>query len=150
VWGLTCCKLVSIFLLQVSDAYRMDPPLDIEMDENGLRWRGRWSHDYRPLPYDGGYLPLTELTRAVLGTGFRGWMSIESLMGRRRRNRATWEYLRIKLWRVWKDCCRKLVLDYIHNPIEGLGIKSLRIMLHSLDLPVRAILRLFTNCLYRI
>jgi hypothetical protein len=39
--------------------------------------RGRWSHDYRPLPFDGGYLPVVEVTRAVLGTGFRGWFSVE-------------------------------------------------------------------------
>jgi sugar phosphate isomerase/epimerase len=71
-----------IFLLQVSDAYRMDPPLSIEMDENELRPRGRWSHDYRPLPYDGGYLPVTDFTRAVLRTGFRGWMSIEVFDGK--------------------------------------------------------------------
>jgi sugar phosphate isomerase/epimerase len=66
-----------IFFLQISDAYKMDPPLDKELDERGLRPRGRWSHDYRPLPYDGGYLPVVEVTKAVLGTGFRGWCSIE-------------------------------------------------------------------------
>lgn len=29
------------------------------------------------MPFDGGYLPVVEVTRAVLGTGFRGWFSIE-------------------------------------------------------------------------
>jgi len=70
-----------IFFLQISDAYKMDPPLDKEPDEQGLRPRGRWSHDYRPLPYDGGYLPVVEFTKAVLGTGFKGWMSIEVFDG---------------------------------------------------------------------
>jgi sugar phosphate isomerase/epimerase len=70
-----------IFFLQISDAYIMDPPLDKKPDEQGLRPRGRWSHDYRPLPYDGGYLPVVEFTKAVLGTGFRGWMSIEVFDG---------------------------------------------------------------------
>ncbi|TRX88940.1 hypothetical protein FHL15_010168 [Xylaria flabelliformis] len=71
-----------IFLLQISDAYKMDPPLDREPDEQGLRPRGRWSHDYRPLPYDGGYLPVKEFLDAVLQTGFRGWLSVEVFDGR--------------------------------------------------------------------
>lgn len=77
-----------IFFLQISDAYRVaDPPLASHPepdDDSGLRPRGRWSHDYRPLPYDGGYLgrPIAEFTRAVLETGFRGWFSVEVFDGR--------------------------------------------------------------------
>jgi sugar phosphate isomerase/epimerase len=71
-----------IFILQISDAYRMDPPLENRLGENELRPRGRWSHNFRPLPYDGGYLPVAEFTRAVLKTGFRGWTSIEVFDGR--------------------------------------------------------------------
>jgi sugar phosphate isomerase/epimerase len=71
-----------IYLLQVSDAYKMVPPLDNNPDESGLRPRGRWSHDYRPMPYDGGYLPVVDFTKAVLGTGFRGWLSMEIFDGR--------------------------------------------------------------------
>ena len=70
-----------IYLLQISDAYKMDPPLSPEPDESGLRARGRWSHDQRPLPFDGGYLPVVAVTRAVLGTGFRGWFSTEIFDG---------------------------------------------------------------------
>ncbi|KAJ1336060.1 TIM barrel protein [Microdochium nivale] len=66
-----------IFLLQISDAYRMDPPIDDKEDKDGLRPRGRWSHDYRPLPYNGGYLPVADFFKAVLGTGFRAWLSVE-------------------------------------------------------------------------
>ncbi|OCK72886.1 xylose isomerase-like protein [Lepidopterella palustris CBS 459.81] len=66
-----------IFILQISDVYRVDPPLENRLGENGLRSRGRWSHNFRPLPYDGGHLPVAEFTRAVLKTGFRGWISIE-------------------------------------------------------------------------
>ncbi|KAK8123058.1 hypothetical protein PG984_011728 [Apiospora sp. TS-2023a] len=67
-----------IFLLQISDAYKMDPPIPDETDkESGLRPRGQWSHDYRPLPYDGGYLPVREFLDAVLDTGFRGYLSME-------------------------------------------------------------------------
>jgi sugar phosphate isomerase/epimerase len=32
--------------------------------------------------YDGGYLPIADFVRAVLKTGFRGWMSIEVFDGR--------------------------------------------------------------------
>jgi sugar phosphate isomerase/epimerase len=66
-----------IYFLQISDAYRMSPPLKTVPDDSGLRPRGRWSHDYRPLPYDGGYLPIAPFVRSVLDTGFRGWFSIE-------------------------------------------------------------------------
>ncbi|TGJ83369.1 hypothetical protein E0Z10_g5400 [Xylaria hypoxylon] len=70
-----------IFLLQISDAYMMDPPLNDKPDAQGLRPRGQWSHDYRPLPFDGGYLPVKEFLNAVLGTGFRGWLSVEVFDG---------------------------------------------------------------------
>ncbi|KEF56435.1 uncharacterized protein A1O9_08016 [Exophiala aquamarina CBS 119918] len=83
------CKLLSetvppekIFFLQISDAYRMDPPSQDKPDDSGLRSRGQWSHDYRPMPYDGGYLPIEDFTRAVLQTGFRGWFSIEVFDGK--------------------------------------------------------------------
>ncbi|KAI1488408.1 3-dehydroshikimate dehydratase [Biscogniauxia mediterranea] len=66
-----------IYLLQISDAYKMDPPLDAKANSEGLRPRGQWSHDHRPLPYDGGYLPVKDFLHAVLGTGFRGWLSVE-------------------------------------------------------------------------
>ena len=66
-----------IYILQISDAYRMNPPLRDEKDKDGLRPRGQWSHDYRPLPYDGGYLPVEDFTKAILKTGFRGYMSME-------------------------------------------------------------------------
>lgn len=71
-----------IFFLQISDAYRVSPPLNAQPDESGLRPRGQWSHDYRPLPYDGGYLPIVEFVQAVLATGFRGWFSIEVFDGK--------------------------------------------------------------------
>ncbi|CAG9992105.1 unnamed protein product [Clonostachys byssicola] len=70
-----------IYFLQISDAYRMAKPLSREPDESGLRPRGRWSHDYRPLPFDGGYLPIEDFVKAVLATGFRGWFSIEVFDG---------------------------------------------------------------------
>ncbi|KAI1080554.1 xylose isomerase-like protein [Whalleya microplaca] len=71
-----------IYLLQISDAYKMDPPIEAKENEEGLRPRGRWSHDWRPLPYDGGYLPVQDFLKAVLGTGFRGWLSIEVFDGK--------------------------------------------------------------------
>lgn len=70
-----------IYLLQISDAYKpaSGPLADNVVD--GLRPRGRWSHDFRPMPYDGGYLPIEEVARAVLQTGFRGWFSMEIFDG---------------------------------------------------------------------
>lgn len=75
-----------VFFLQISDAYLVSPPLAPHPepdDDSGLRPRGRWSHDYRPLPYDGGYMgkQCAEFARAVLETGFRGWFSVEVFDG---------------------------------------------------------------------
>lgn len=69
-----------IYLLQISDAYKPPEPL-AEKTIKGLRPRGRWSHDFRPMPYDGGYLPIEEVAKAVLRTGFRGWFSMEIFDG---------------------------------------------------------------------
>ncbi|KAH6629813.1 xylose isomerase-like protein [Boeremia exigua] len=70
-----------IYLLQISDAYRVPQALKDERDGDGLLPRGRWSHDFRPLPYNGGYLPVADVARAVLNTGFRGWFSYEVFDG---------------------------------------------------------------------
>ena len=70
-----------IYLLQISDAYKPPTPLQATPDESGLRPRGQWSHDFRPIPYNGGYLPIEAVTRAVLETGFRGWFSMEVFDG---------------------------------------------------------------------
>ncbi|KAI1334680.1 3-dehydroshikimate dehydratase [Xylariaceae sp. FL0016] len=70
-----------IYILQISDAYKMSPPLEAQ-EKDGLRPRGRWSHDYRPLPYDGGYLPVQDFLNAVLATGFRGYLSMEVFDGK--------------------------------------------------------------------
>ncbi|KAH7002958.1 xylose isomerase-like protein [Fusarium venenatum] len=70
-----------IYLLQISDAYKMDPPIEDVKDEEGSRPRARWSHDYRPLPCDGGYLPVQDMMAAVLKTGFRSWLSVEVFDG---------------------------------------------------------------------
>ncbi|KAF2457271.1 3-dehydroshikimate dehydratase [Lineolata rhizophorae] len=67
-----------IYFLQLSDAYKMSPPLAKEADvSTGLRPRGQWSHDFRPFPLTDGYLPVVSVTKAVLDTGFRGWFSME-------------------------------------------------------------------------
>jgi len=66
-----------IFLLQISDAYKLKQPMSKDVDESGTRPRGRWSHDYRPVPFSGGYLPVVAVAKAVLKTGFRGYFSLE-------------------------------------------------------------------------
>ena len=71
-----------IYILQISDAYKPPLPLDPSPDEKtGLRPRGRWSMSLRPPPFDGGYLPVTDVAKAVLQTGFRGWFSMEVFDG---------------------------------------------------------------------
>ncbi|KAI5779248.1 3-dehydroshikimate dehydratase [Geopyxis carbonaria] len=65
-----------IFFFQISDAYKMTPPME-DAAVDGAPPRSRWSHGFRPLPYNGGYLPMNEMVKAVLGTGFRGWFSVE-------------------------------------------------------------------------
>ncbi|BDD56730.1 hypothetical protein MAP00_002160 [Monascus purpureus] len=69
-----------IYLLQISDAYKPTTPIE-RKDKGGLRPRGQWSHDFRPFPYNGGYLPVEEVTQAVLRTGFRDWFSVEVFDG---------------------------------------------------------------------
>ncbi|QDS67427.1 hypothetical protein FKW77_000243 [Venturia effusa] len=70
-----------IYLLQISDAYKPKQRISERECENGLQPRGQWSHDFRPLPFNGGYLPVVEVTKAVLRTGFRGWFSYEVFDG---------------------------------------------------------------------
>ena len=70
-----------IYILQISDAYKPEEPLDPNPDENGMRPRGRWSSCLRPMPFDGGYLPVVDFAEAVLKTGFRGWLSMEVFDG---------------------------------------------------------------------
>ena len=70
-----------IYIFQISDAYMPKTPLDPSTDESGLRPRGRWSSCLRPIPFHGGYLPVSEVVKAVLRTGFRGWFSMEVFDG---------------------------------------------------------------------
>ncbi|KAK4500256.1 hypothetical protein PRZ48_008445 [Zasmidium cellare] len=80
-WKASCDRLAKtvpkdkIYLLQISDAYKLSEPLE-KKEIDGMRPRGRWSHDFRPLPFE-GYLPVVDFTKAVLHTGFRGWFSYE-------------------------------------------------------------------------
>lgn len=84
-WKVSCERLSrtvpkeKIYLLQISDAYKMKQPLK-EKEIDGLRPRGRWSHEFWPLPFE-GYLPVIDFTKAVLKTGFRGWFSYEIFDG---------------------------------------------------------------------
>ena len=78
-----------IYLLQISDAYKMTPPIENKPDQSGLRPRGQWSHDFRPMPYDGGYLPVVEFTKVVLATGFCGYFSVEIFDGQEKNKHGT-------------------------------------------------------------
>ncbi|KAL2072632.1 hypothetical protein VTL71DRAFT_11975 [Oculimacula yallundae] len=71
-----------IYVLQISDVYRPPVPFEDKVVE-GLRPRGRWSHDFRPCLYQGGILTrqCVEFARAVLGTGSSCWFSVEVFDG---------------------------------------------------------------------
>ncbi|CAG9946051.1 unnamed protein product, partial [Clonostachys rosea f. rosea IK726] len=67
----------SIYILQVSDAYKMNPPMEEKNRQRDQPARSRWSDGYRPQPSDGGYLPVHIILRAIFQTGFKGWLSME-------------------------------------------------------------------------
>ena len=68
-----------IFYIQISDGLKMDPPIvqGHPAYVPGKPARGQWSHAYRPLPFENGYLPVLTALRGFLNTGFRGWTSME-------------------------------------------------------------------------
>lgn len=69
-----------IFALQISDAYKPPAPME-DAVVDGLPPHARWSKAYRPYPFHGGYLPVVQVAKAVLSTGFRGWFSTEVFDG---------------------------------------------------------------------
>ncbi|KUJ22684.1 xylose isomerase-like protein [Mollisia scopiformis] len=71
-----------VCLLQISDVYKAPVPFKDETVD-GLRPRGRWSHDFRPYLFNGGYLTpqCVEFAKAVLQTGARCWFSTEVFDG---------------------------------------------------------------------
>ncbi|ELR03420.1 hypothetical protein VC83_06924 [Pseudogymnoascus destructans] len=71
-----------VYLLQISDAWRPKTPLSAEMNEDA-KLKSVWNYNYRPLPFEGGYLPVIELARKVLDTGARSWWSVEAFDGGR-------------------------------------------------------------------
>jgi hypothetical protein len=77
----------NIYLLQISDAYIPPSPLKDDEDgkEGGMRARGKWSHDFRPYPFNGGAFSAqcVEMVKAVLATGCREgtWFSVEVFDG---------------------------------------------------------------------
>ena len=80
-----------IYILQISDAYQVR--LDDRVDAQGLRPRGQWSSKYRPPPFQGGYLPVADVAKAVLKTGFRGWFSMEVFDGGPQGDAGSWNNL---------------------------------------------------------
>ena len=92
-----------IYILQISDGYRPKEPLDPTPDESGLRPRGRWSSCLRPIPFDGGYLPVVDVAKAVLETGFRGWFSIEVFDGGPDGQDQDWKDMLAYTKKAWKS-----------------------------------------------
>lgn len=70
-----------IYYVQISDGLKMDPPIVKGGHKAYIQRkpaRAQWSHAYRPLPFENGYLPVLTALRGFLGTGFRGWVSMEN------------------------------------------------------------------------
>jgi hypothetical protein len=99
-----------IYLLQISDAYKPPtPPEDKEV--RGLRPRARWSHDFRPYLWNGGYLTqqCVEFVKAVLGTGARCWFSVEVFDGGADGKGRMKQYENGKFCRGAMESCRRLL-----------------------------------------
>jgi hypothetical protein len=60
----------NISILHTSDAYKVPESLNTDWTCLRLLPRGQWSHDFRPFPYIGGYLPVAKVAKALM-TGFR-------------------------------------------------------------------------------
>jgi len=66
-----------IFLVLVSEAYEIDPPMKESKNGRGKLPLPTWAQGCRPLPLDGGYLPVHDVLKAALNTNFKGRLSVE-------------------------------------------------------------------------
>jgi sugar phosphate isomerase/epimerase len=93
------------FYIQISDGLKMDPPIqrDHPAYEKDRPARCQWSHTYRPLPFENGYLPWMTALRACRKTGFRGWSSMEIFEERQMKEdpNIPEEYV-VKVMEAWK------------------------------------------------
>ena len=106
-----------IYILQISDAYKPKEPLDPTPDDSGLRPRGRWSSCLRPIPFNGGYLPVIDVAKAVLETGFRDWFSIEVFDGGPDGQDQDWKDMPAYTQNAWKsfDKLRDEVVNVVNS-----------------------------------
>lgn len=93
------------FLPQISNAYKLGGSMRKESDENMLRPRVRWSHGFRPLPFERGYFPVEKVTKAVLKAGFRGWFSYKDFDGGLRGWKSTMSWM--SLWGVREGALKR-------------------------------------------
>jgi hypothetical protein len=101
-----------IYALQISDAYIPPAPLqgDEDRKEGGLRARGKWSHDFRPYPFNGGAFSsqVVEMVKAVLRTGVEKGLGLVwrfLMAGRGGRERVLiWRVFVWARWRIIKGC----------------------------------------------
>jgi sugar phosphate isomerase/epimerase len=100
-----------IFYIQISDGLKMEPPIrpGHPAYKEGSPARGQWSHAYRPLPFEDGYLPWMTALRAFLKTGFRGWSSMEIFEERQmKKDSSIPEEYAIKGMETWKKIITEL------------------------------------------
>lgn len=99
-----------IYVLQISDAYKPPTPFEDRLVD-GVRPRGRWSHDFRPCLFNGGYLTpqCVEFTKAVLATGARCWLSVEVFDGGPDGKCSRSQYSKEEFCRGAMESCSKLL-----------------------------------------
>ena len=81
--------------------------------------RGQWSHAYRSLPYENGYLPWITALKGFLRTGFRGWCSMEIFEERQMKEdkNIPTEYAE-KGMEAWKKIIKDLGKEEAHEGIK--------------------------------
>ncbi|TAQ87295.1 hypothetical protein B7494_g4396 [Chlorociboria aeruginascens] len=78
-----------IYVLQISDAYKLPRTTVADQAETNQSTNGTgvaipkrdWCNDYRTFPGGKGCLPVGDIVQAILNTGYRGYLSLETYDG---------------------------------------------------------------------
>jgi len=98
-----------VFYVQLSDGEFYDPPLKLghKFWVEGMDSRLVWSRNTRPFPLErelGGYFPVGDVIRAILGEGeFKGWVSFEIFDWRMREKGFLPDEAAERGWKSWVE-----------------------------------------------
>lgn len=70
-----------VYVLQISDGYKPEPRIPNQLGPGCTSPRAQWCSAWRPMPFDGGYLPIVPMTSVLLQAGFRSVFSMEIFDG---------------------------------------------------------------------